>query len=139
MNFPSIRVYKVHRVTGAVGIGREVVVLLGQRVHGEETAGGVHETRMRVIKFTDAEFSLLFLAGEQVIRACCCDVCGGKQLAIGCVVILGKHIAIGIGHSSYTAKVIGDVVVGLPIAVVAYYPAAGYGKTLGDYTVTDYS
>ena len=90
---------------------------------------------MRVIKFTGAEFSLLFLAGKEVVGACGGVVCGCEQLAIGSVIKLGKDIALGIGNSPYTAKVVGDVVIGLPTAVFLDYSSAGNGKALGNHSV----
>ena len=126
-----INIHQVHRVTCAVGVGRQVVELLCQRVNGEETSFGIHETRLGVVKFTRSLLCLVFLASEQVVGAGSGVVRCRQQLAIRRVVERGKHIAQGVGHGPCTAQVVGDVVVCRPIAPVEGYPAACNGKALG--------
>ncbi len=60
-----------------------------------------------------------------------CIVSCREQFSIRGVIKFRKHITHGICHCSYTAKVVGDVVVGLPTATIVGYPATGNGKALG--------
>ena len=68
---------------------------------------------------------LMSVSGIRKIVRC------SKQFTIGRVVKLSQHITVGIGHCPHTAKMVGNVIVGLPTAIDVCYPTAGNGKALG--------